>query len=147
MPCFAEIEWCRERGFKFFESIFEIAFCEGVFAQGKVRTNVLTQWPALASLPGLKLAAAHEFAGALGLSYLVMKRTDLNCQIIALPNQLKTLFQFDQPCLRADANPFPKLVALINKTRVGWPCLAGSFIGGPCFGGLVENVEVTDSQI
>src|SRR5258706_12432713 len=124
MPCCAEIEWCHERGFKFFESIFEIAFCEGVFAQGKVRTNVLTQWPALASLPGLKWAAAHEFAGALGFFYLVIKRTDLNGQIIPVPNQLKTLFQFDHPRFRADANPFPKLCAFITKTGAGGRCWA-----------------------
>ena len=69
----------------------------------------LSERAAFAAFPRLKSAAGDQFTGSVVLAGLVVERTDFDTQIVALPDQVRALFQFAQTLFRLFTKAFPKL--------------------------------------
>ena len=67
----------------------KIIFCQTRAAQRELRTNVLAERPAFAAFPRLNPAAGEQLNSFLMPAGLIVKRTKLDAQIVALLHQFE----------------------------------------------------------
>src|ERR1700759_4915182 len=120
MFCFAQI-------FRGFQRVFEMLTRdgrfiprEGIATQCEMSANMLAEGGAFATFPRLKFARRHNLQGLRRLSGLVVESAKFDTQIIAIGSELRVSFEFPQTFLRLFTQPFPKLVAFEQQSRVPW---------------------------
>jgi hypothetical protein len=110
----AEIFGCGER-------LFEVGaggggiFRERGAAEEKVRADVLAEGLAFAAFPGLELARLEDWQRGGGTAGLVVKRAELDAEVVAGADELGVALQFAETLGRFLAEALPELVALVEQ--------------------------------
>ena len=110
-------------------------------SQRQMRADPLPQRTTLAAFPRLEMAAADERQRVSVAPHLVMERAKLDAEIVALADQVEVLFQLAQAFLRLLAEPFPKLITLVEQACVGGIGTERALVGGTGFRRLMADAE------
>src|SRR6478736_3778403 len=110
-------------------------------------THPLPERAALPAFPRLEISGADECQGLVVLSGLVVKRTKLHAQVVALLDELEMFLQVAQTFRGVFTETFPKLIALKQQPSISGIGSERPIVYGPRLGGLVANVEIADAKI
>ena len=87
-------------------------------SERKLGADMLAERPAFAAFPRLKLALGEQLHGFGVAAGLIEQGAEFHGQVVALADERGIFFQFAQTPGRFFAEPFPKLVALVEQPRV-----------------------------
>ena len=130
VPGFAQVLRREKRVLEMGSSAGKIMARQGLASEGKPGADVLLEGRAFAAFPGLKLAPGEELHGFGVAAGLIEQGAEFHGQVVALADEGGIFFQLAQTPGRFFAEPFPKLVALVEEAGVARIGPAGAVEGG-----------------
>ena len=95
----------------------------------------------LPAFPRLEVASSEDGLRLLGLSGLIVKRTEFDAEIVAQRDQAGVLFEQPEAFGGSLAEPLPELVAFKEQAGVLGRTPAGALVGGSGFGRVFCDIE------